>query len=453
MNLFSINLLATILLSLCLSSHLAANELSLTVGEDPKDSIVLKPKGINDKYVRISTISLSFKNPEKDYQEFTINEGTDLDKSIEEAEFKRFKRDLKQEKRELEEGEYQPSQKGNSITIDNTVFTDEANKMLKNSGYIDTVNILFSDNTNTLFLDGKIIRISEFSVTRTTKKVPTPFFYKFKVTMRWYLKNIYDETIDSTDIVALADDLNVSNFYYTPLPESIISTIQTAVNKSLELALEENMIRNNSQLIENLNLTLDKLILKGSKTPQKKEGAQASSVTITTESGHGSGFAISEEGYIVTNFHVISGEKPDEFDTIKVINAKGEEKIATVVRYNRNVDLALLKVDMTFETPLQLPAAKNYAVLQTVYAIGTPKSKELGQSISGGIISNERKPKSIELIQLSMSVNSGNSGGPVIDDKGALCGVVVSKLFGFGTEGIGFAIPAYKIAEYLNISY
>ena len=143
----------------------------------------------------------------------------------------------------------------------------------------------------------------------------------------------------------------------------------------------------------------------------------------------------------------------DKFDTIRVINAKGEEKIATVVRYNRNVDLALLKVDMLFESPFRLPEAKNFNVLQTVYAIGTPKSRELGQSVSVGIISSERKAKNLELIQLSMSVNSGNSGGPVIDDKGALCGVVVSKLFGFGTEGIGFAIPAYKIAQYLNISY
>lgn len=451
MNSSSTHLLATIALSFFLSFNLSAKGSTLSFGEDGSDSIVLKKRLPNDKFIRISNIRLSFNNPKKDFQEFHINEGTDIYNSIEEAELKRFKRDLKTEKKELQEGEYLPSSKGASITIDNTVFSNEANEMLKNSNYIDTVNVLFSDNNNTLFLEGEIFRISEFFVTRS-KKNPTPYFYKYKVTMRWFLKNVYDEVIDSTDITTFSNNLNFS--YYSSVTNSqVISSVQTAVNKSLELVLEEPMIKSNSQMIESLLMPFDKLVINGSKNKVKLEDSQGATVTITTKSGHGSGFAINEEGYIITNFHVVSGESLDKFDTIKVIGMNGEEKLATLVRYNRNVDLALLKVDMHFNAPFQLPSAKNFATLETVYAIGTPKSKELGQSISGGIISSERKAKNLELIQLSMSLNSGNSGGPVVDDKGALCGVVVSKLFGFGTEGIGFAIPAYKISEYLNISY
>ena len=91
--------------------------------------------------------------------------------------------------------------------------------------------------------------------------------------------------------------------------------------------------------------------------------------------------------------------------------------------------------------------------MEDVYTIGAPKSVSLGQSISSGLISNERKVNNNNLIQLSMSINFGNSGGPIFDRKGNLHGVVVSKLVGNSTEGVAFAVPSYLLTKYLNLKY
>ncbi len=88
-----------------------------------------------------------------------------------------------------------------------------------------------------------------------------------------------------------------------------------------------------------------------------------------------------------------------------------------------------------------------------MYTIGAPKSIELGQSISAGIISNERNNNNNVLLQLGMSVNAGNSGGPLFNKDGVLDGVVCAKLIGENTEGVAFAIPSYLIQGYLNIKY
>ena len=123
----------------------------------------------------------------------------------------------------------------------------------------------------------------------------------------------------------------------------------------------------------------------------------------------------------------------------------------TVVRVNKFRDLALLKVTKTFEKAFVVSSTKTFKNMQDAYTIGAPKSLELGQSISAGVISNERKANNNNLLQLGMSVNSGNSGGPLFDATGILHGVIVSKLVGENTEGVSFAIPSYLIEEYLKI--
>ncbi|MEL6733518.1 MAG: trypsin-like peptidase domain-containing protein, partial [Bacteroidota bacterium] len=80
-----------------------------------------------------------------------------------------------------------------------------------------------------------------------------------------------------------------------------------------------------------------------------------------------------------------------------------------------------------------------------------PKSIELGQTLSRGIISGERKVGENKLLQIDASINSGNSGGPIISADGKLVGIVNSKLIGLGIEGIAFGTPAYKLMEFLKI--
>jgi len=184
---------------------------------------------------------------------------------------------------------------------------------------------------------------------------------------------------------------------------------------------------------------------------EKTDAASASVIIKRKDGGHGSGFAITNDGYIVTNYHVVAGKIYGKLSAITIITSEGEELEGTIVRTNKFRDLALIKVNKKFEKAFAVPSAKAFKNLQDVYTIGAPKSIELGQSVSTGVISNERKANNNYLLQLGMSVNGGNSGGPLYDATGKLHGVIVSKLIGKNTEGVSFAIPAHMIEQYLKL--
>jgi S1-C subfamily serine protease len=172
-------------------------------------------------------------------------------------------------------------------------------------------------------------------------------------------------------------------------------------------------------------------------------------VTIKTDEGHGSGCIVSKDGYIVTCLHVVEGT-----DKVKVKLKSGDEYEGTVLRYDENTDLALVKINAKDAlTSLNISAEKEAGLGDEVFAIGTPLGEELNQTVSKGVISGERKIEDVQLIQTDVKVNPGNSGGALVDTKGVLLGIVNAKASGSGVEGIGFAIPAYKIFEKLNIKY
>ncbi len=100
-----------------------------------------------------------------------------------------------------------------------------------------------------------------------------------------------------------------------------------------------------------------------------------------------------------------------------------------------------------------LPDKQNYNVGDEVITIGTPNSVELGQSVAKGIVSGTRKNKGSNYMQTDISINRGNSGGPIILQTGELAGVVEYKLVGQGMEGLSFSIPAYEIIQSLSLSY
>lgn len=171
-------------------------------------------------------------------------------------------------------------------------------------------------------------------------------------------------------------------------------------------------------------------------------------VTIDIGDSHGSGCIISEDGYIVTNYHVVEG--------VEKVNVRFKSGIAlegSVVRSNKDFDLALVKVNGAGFTPIRMNTEKDINVGIDVYAIGTPADKTLGQTVTKGIISGVRKDEDREFIQTDVSINPGNSGGGLIDKKGTLIGIVNAKLVGTGIEGIGFAIPTHIVFEKLKIAY
>ena len=172
-------------------------------------------------------------------------------------------------------------------------------------------------------------------------------------------------------------------------------------------------------------------------------------VTIKTNFGLGSGFIISNNGYILTNDHVInSAEK------IEVIFDNGFSFEAKLVRTNETKDVAVVKISGNGFKPLPINPATDLAATGTeVLAIGTPENIKLGQTVTKGIISGKREIDENLFLQTDVAINSGNSGGPLINSAtGEVIGIVAAKIKAKGAEGLGFAIPMADALKAINIS-
>ena len=160
----------------------------------------------------------------------------------------------------------------------------------------------------------------------------------------------------------------------------------------------------------------------------------------------GTGFFISEDGYVLTNHHVV--EYAIKYgQPAKVITHDGTRYEAAVVGYDSDNDIAVLQVDAKELQFASLGNSDTISVGDTVYAVGNPLG-ELQFSMTTGsvsatdrLISTQDAAPAINMFQIDAAVNSGNSGGPVYDDGGRVIGVVTAKYSEEGIEGIGFAIP------------
>ncbi len=175
------------------------------------------------------------------------------------------------------------------------------------------------------------------------------------------------------------------------------------------------------------------------------------------EQGSGSGIIISEDGYIVTNEHVVDGASE-----ISVILNTGEEYKATLVGADEKSDLAVLKIDKTGLMPATLGNSENLEVGELVVAIGNPLGQELFGTVTDGIVSAVNRTmtvddKSYNLIQTNAAINPGNSGGALVDRFGNVIGINTIKLSNTEVEGIGFAIAISEakpiIADLMNNGY
>ena len=161
----------------------------------------------------------------------------------------------------------------------------------------------------------------------------------------------------------------------------------------------------------------------------------------------GSGFFIDPRGYLLTNYHVIQSEVDPEYEGYSRLYirlpGKPDEKIpASVHGWDRIFDLALIKVEL--EPAYVFPIAGEVSVDpgETVFVIGSPLDPFLENTITSGIISATSRRKMLQMgdvIQLDAPVNPGNSGGPLLNTKGSLVGIVFAGFQPF--EGLNFAIP------------
>ena len=161
--------------------------------------------------------------------------------------------------------------------------------------------------------------------------------------------------------------------------------------------------------------------------------------------GAGSGVIYSEDGYIITNNHVI-----EDASTIEVTLYDGSSYDATLVASDEQTDLAVIKIDKEGLTPVTIGTMDNLNVGDLVVAIGNPLGTLSGTATEGIISALEREitldGKTMTLIQTSASINPGNSGGGLFDQFGNLIGIVVAKSSGSDVEGLGFAIPCDKVS-------
>lgn len=178
-------------------------------------------------------------------------------------------------------------------------------------------------------------------------------------------------------------------------------------------------------------------------------------------SGAGSGVIISEDGYILTCAHVISGA-----NSIQVTTSDGAEFIASVVGSYEDGDIAVLKIEAEGLQAAVLGDSDKIQLAETVYAVGNPGGT-LSGSITDGIISatsrtisisieNSSNPYgfginnrtiSLDVLQTNAAVSPGNSGGGLFNAKGELIGIVNAKSSGENQEGLGFAIPVNTAQE------
>ncbi len=170
--------------------------------------------------------------------------------------------------------------------------------------------------------------------------------------------------------------------------------------------------------------------------------------------GEGSGVVYSADGYIITNYHVISGAVTNKSGSkvevfTDTLDSKSYE--ATVVGYNISTDLAVIKIDAKGLTPVEFSDSSKLKVGQYVITVGNPGGLEFMDSVTYGVISGLNRVVSsdsgVKLIQTDAAINPGNSGGALVNTKGQLVGINSSKIVSEEFEGMGFAIPSNTVAE------
>ena len=179
----------------------------------------------------------------------------------------------------------------------------------------------------------------------------------------------------------------------------------------------------------------------------------------TTSAAAGSGFILTEDGYILTNYHVVENS-----NSITVAMYNGDTYDATLIGYDESNDVAVLKVDAEGLSPVVLGDSDNLNVGDSVVAIGNPLG-ELTYTLTDGIVSaldrlittsstnanGRTESVTLNVLQTNCAINPGNSGGPLFDQYGSVVGIVSAKYTqstsGVSAEGLGFALPINDVKE------
>jgi len=171
---------------------------------------------------------------------------------------------------------------------------------------------------------------------------------------------------------------------------------------------------------------------------------QQSAVTIQYGSSHGTGFVVSNDGYIITNNHVV-----DDAKTVRVLFPGGAKMEGQVLKRDPQRDVALVKVDSSNTVPLQMRLDEP-AIGNDVFAVGSPMDLKWAGTVTKGIVSSFREYKGKRWIQSDTTINPGNSGGPLVDSQGRVVGI--STLSFPAVKGMYYFIPIADALQALDIA-
>lgn len=232
------------------------------------------------------------------------------------------------------------------------------------------------------------------------------------------------------------------------------------ISQEIQSMKTENQLKIN-ELTSNLIQTKETLIMLNSSLKNELNELKASAssdfsgiienvipsvVTIRTDVAQGTGFIISDDGYLVTNAHVLNGARE-----VFAINSNQKTISANLIGYDATYDVALLKIQGNYLS-LELADSNDVQVGEKVIAIGNPLGLQF--SVSEGIVSAVHRAGTNGIqayIQTDAALNPGNSGGPLINKEGEVIGINNFKLG--GSESLGFALESNYIKRSVNVIY
>ncbi|MBS3116585.1 trypsin-like peptidase domain-containing protein [Candidatus Woesearchaeota archaeon] len=211
------------------------------------------------------------------------------------------------------------------------------------------------------------------------------------------------------------------------------SAIQSLTGELQEVKIES------QQQVSELQDKISKLKAQNQDFSDVIEKAIPSVVSIRTDVGAGSGFIIEENGYTVTNYHVIENARAGT-----AITSDNERHSIRIVGFNEKADIAVLDLDDGNFKKLSWGSSQRTQIGESVIAVGNPGGLDF--TVTKGIVSAFRKDaEGNDLIQIDVPINPGNSGGPLINSEGRVIGVNTKKIEGF--EGVGFALASDYVED------
>jgi len=327
-------------------------------------------------------------------------------------------------------------------------------RLLKRQGYsvADQSDSVFANQESNLpeLSIAALIRSANFENCRTRYHGYTSYS-KAEFTIEWQVfDNLKREVLFSGQSIGDGDNHNGK-----PSSEGGTDSFEAAF-----MAAAENLLKNpefrdaiNSESLSTITVISDAAVevkLNYGNSTQSfldlTDQIEKGTVTVRTAGGHGSGFFISSDGYVITNRHVVQGSP-----RVLVLTSDAEF-YGQVVRVDKQRDVALIKVDITTDFPLKI-SQRDVRVGEQIYVVGTPLSEQLSFSVTRGIISGKRSKNGLPLLQTDAAVNPGNSGGPVLNEFGDVIAISVSGIFSAsgGSLNTNFLIPIHDALLKLGI--